>query len=182
MPSQSPSGSDGNPTTGVLGILSVWGSLGYMRVQIENQAFAPTEVYRLITTATLLTSTASQAILGNETVASAFLSPLDGIVDAVADAIMAETQTVAPTPTLEALVGIRDSEGPPLNTACIVACDAGTGVRADGDANASFGSRPACGPCLAGSYSLGGRAAECQLCRPGVSLQRHCFALLRPIT
>ena len=150
-----------------------------MRVQIENRTFAPTEVFRLVTTAALLKSAASQDILGNLTVATAFLSPLDGIADAVADAINARMQTPSPMPAIpatddsELLFGIRDSEGEPLNSACAVVCNAGTGVKA-GDTNASASGRPICTPCDAGSQSAGGNAAECQLCLPGASFETVC--------
>ena len=70
--------------------------LACLHMQIESRTFSPTEVFRLVTTATLLKSAASKGILGNETVAKAFQSPLDGIVDAVADAINARTSTPAP--------------------------------------------------------------------------------------
>jgi hypothetical protein len=145
--------------------------LSSLRVQIENRTFAPTEVFRLVTTATLLRSAASQDILGNTTVAKAFQSPLDGIIDAVADAINARIQTPAQMPATDdpgVRFGIQDSVGEALNSACMIVCDAGTGVQVD-DPNASTGSRPSCTPCGAGSHSRGGKAAECQVCLPGAS-------------
>ena len=145
--------------------------LSSLRVQIENRTFAPTEVFRLVTTATLLRSAASQDILGNTTVAKAFQSPLDGIIDAVADAINARIQTPAQMPATDdpgVRFGIQDSVGEALNSACMIVCDAGTGVQVD-DPNASTGSRPICTPCGAGSHSMGGKAAECKLCLPGAS-------------
>ena len=109
-----------------------------------------------------MNSAASQAILGNETVAKAFQSPLDGIVDAVADAINAGM--LMPEPHIP--FGIRDSEGEPLSSACAAVCDPGTGVQGD-STNASASSRPKCTQCPAGSYSMGGKAAQCSLCQPG---------------
>jgi hypothetical protein len=133
-------------------------------MQIESRTFSPTEVFRLVTTATLLKSAASQGILGNETVAKAFQSPLDGIVDAVADAINARTSIPAPN---SEMFGIWDREGEPLNTACAALCAAGAGVQGNAKTESS---QPKCTSCPAGSYSVGGKAAKCQPCQPGGSM------------
>jgi hypothetical protein len=65
--------------------------------------------------------------------------------------------------------GIRDSEGigEPLNSACAPVCEAGNGFKVVDDTNMSTSSRPKCAPCDAGSHSVGGKAAKCQLCQPG---------------
>ena len=134
-----------------------------MCVQIEDRAFSPTEVFRLVTTATLLTSTASQTILGKETVAKAFRSFPDGLVDAVVAAINAKV----PVPEL---TQIQDREGgQPLNPACIVICEGGTGVRGN-EPSASIDGSPKCTECSKGYYSIGGKAAECLPCLPGPPL------------
>ena len=132
-------------------------------MQIENRTFSPAEVVRLITTATLLNSAASEGILGVEMVAKAFRSPLDGIVDAVADAIAARMQAPTQMPSTEVPIGIRDSAGEPLNPACATVCDAGTGVQSD-EMNVGV---LVCTRCLPGSFSVGGKAAKCQSCQPG---------------
>ena len=140
-------------------------------MQIEDRGFSPTEVYRLVTTATLLTSTASQAILGKETVAKAFRSLPDGLVDAVVDAINAKVPVPELTqiPATSAGIadgGVQDSEGQPLNPACIAICEAGTGVRGD-ETSASIDGSPKCTNCSKGYSSIGGKAAQCLPCLPG---------------
>ncbi len=139
-------------------------------VQVEDRPFSPSGSFRIITTATLLTSAASLDILGNETSATTLLSPHDGIVDAAAVAINAKLPTHAELPRSE----IRDSTGEPLNSACATVCDAGSGVQAEwratvqgDDLAASTGNQPKCAPCPAGAYSMGGNTAKCQLCEPG---------------
>jgi hypothetical protein len=149
----------------------------FVLTQIENRAFSPTEVVRLVTSAALLKSPASQNILGNETVAKAFQSPPDGIVDAVADAI--NDGTLAQIWQSESEYGIRDSVGEPLNSACAIFCDAGSGVQGDGT-NVSTGIRPNCTTCPAGSYSAGGKAAECRLCAAGLRLCVGCERCTSP--
>ena len=154
-----------------------------MCVQIEDRGFSPTEVFRLVTTATLLTSRASQTILGNETVAKAFRSPPDGIVDAVVDAINARMSSPELTqiPATSAGIpegGVRDSEGQPLNPACIVICDAGFGTGVQGnETRVSIDSSPKCTSCSEGYSSIGGKAAKCLPCLPGPPL----LACLLPI-
>ena len=130
-------------------------------VQVEDRPFSPSGSFRIITTAMLLTSTASRDILGNET-STTFQSPHDAIADAAADAIKAKWPTQAELPRSE----IRDSTGEPLNSACATVCEAGSGVQ-DDDLAASTGNRPKCAPCPAGAYSMGGNTAKCQLCEPG---------------
>ena len=76
-------------------------------VQVEDQPFSPSGSFRIITTATLLTSAASRDFLGNETLATNFQSPNDGIIDAAADAIKAKLPTHAELPRPE----IRDRAG-----------------------------------------------------------------------
>ena len=134
-------------------------------VQIMNLPFSPSGSFRIITTATLLTSAASREILGNETLATNFQGPNDGIIDAAADAIKAKLPTHAELPRPE----IRDRAGEPLNSACATVCDPGGGVQAaqGDDLAANTGNQPKCAPCPAGSGSMGGNAAKCQLCQPG---------------
>ena len=150
-------------------------------MQIEDRGFSPTEMFRLVTTATLLTSTASQTILGKETVAEAFRSLPDGIVDAVVDAINARmfSPELTQMPATSAGIpdgGVRDSEGQPLNPACIVICDAGTGVQGN-ETSVSIDSSPKCTSCSEGYSSIGGKAAKCLPCLPGPPL----LACLLPI-
>ena len=146
-------------------------------VQVEDQPFSPSGSFRIITTAMLLTSTASRDILGNETSAT-FQSAHDAIADTAADAIKAKWPTPAELPRSE----IRDSTGEPLNSACATVCEAGSGVQGSGvqgdDLAASTGNRPKCAPCPAGAYSMGGNTAKCQLCGPGSCEKRRVYTCL----
>ena len=120
-----------------------------------------TRTYRVVSTAAVLTSPSAFAIWGNETVSKAQSTPYEGMLDAVEQSLAGGMQ---PEPVTEDSI-VASKGPPPLNPECVV-CNAGSGVQVD-DTNASSSGRPICTPCPAGSYSTGGKAAECQLCPPG---------------
>ena len=90
--------------------MQVQGNLSFSDVDLA-------QTYRVVSTAAVLTAPTAFAIFGNETIAKAESTPVDGVLDAVARALAASDSPIQPEQVVEESIIAR--EGLPLNPECV---------------------------------------------------------------
>jgi hypothetical protein len=124
-------------------------------------------MYRVISTESILQTEQSQAILANGTSKVTFTSPVEGLIDAVADDL---ANWNVPARGIEGNEGIVEVEGQPLDPTCRKLCPPGSAWNE---------TARDCIPCHAGTFSEGGRLAECAPCEAGTTAMHGCAAWCR---